>query len=98
MVTEQAVLDVKPGQEPDFEAAFAQARAIIARMPGFGALQLHRCLERPNRYLLLVAWERLEDHTEGFRGSADYEEWKRLLHHFYDPFPTVEHFTLVASV
>jgi heme-degrading monooxygenase HmoA len=51
----------------------------------------------PSRYLLLVSWERLEDHTEGFRKSPEYEEWRRLLHHFYDPFPTVEHFSLVAQ-
>ena len=97
MITEQAVLDVKPGDEPSFEAAFAEAKAIIASMPGFESLQLLRCLERPNRYLLLVEWARLEDHTLGFRGSSEYEEWKRLLHHFYDPFPTVEHFAPVTG-
>jgi heme-degrading monooxygenase HmoA len=97
MITEQAVLDVKPGEEPSFEAAFAEAKAIIASMPGFESLQLLRCLERPNRYLLLVEWARLEDHTLGFRGSSEYEEWKRLLHHFYDPFPTVEHFAPVTG-
>lgn len=96
MITEQAVLDIWPGQESDFERAFAEAKAIIASMPGFESLQLHRCVERSNRYLLLVAWQRLEDHTEGFRKSAQYEEWRRLLHHYYDPFPTVEHFSLVA--
>lgn len=66
-------------------------------MPGFESLQLQRCLERPSSYLLLVDWARLEDHTEGFRKSPQYEDWRRLLHHFYDPFPTVEHFTLVAG-
>ena len=97
MITEQAVLDVKSGREDEFEAAFAEAKAIIASMPGFGSLELHRCIERSNRYLLLVSWERLEDHTEGFRKSPEYEDWRRLLHHFYEPFPTVEHFTLVAN-
>ena len=96
MITEQAVLDVTAGREDEFEVAFAQAKAIIASMPGFESLQLHRCIERPNRYLLLVGWERLEDHTEGFRKSPEYEDWRQLLHYFYDPFPTVEHFTLVA--
>ncbi len=47
---------------------------------------------RPDRFLLLVQWETLEDHTEGFRGSADYERWRALLHHFYDPFPVVQHY------
>jgi heme-degrading monooxygenase HmoA len=96
MITEQAVLDVKPGREDEFEAAFAEAQSIIASMPGFDWLQLHRCVEQPSRYLLLVSWQRLEDHTEGFRESPQYEEWKRLLHHFYGPFPTVEHYSLVA--
>jgi heme-degrading monooxygenase HmoA len=96
VITEQAVLDVTAGREDEFEAAFAQAKTIIASMPGFRSLQLHRCIETPNRYLLLVSWERLEDHTEGFRKSREYDEWRRLLHHFYDPFPTVEHFDLVT--
>ena len=95
MITEQAVLDVISGDEAEFEAAFGLAQALIVAMPGFESLQLLRSMERPNRYLLLVEWARLEDHTVGFRGSAEYQEWKRLLHHFYEPFPTVEHFTPV---
>ena len=67
-------------------------------MTGFQSLDLQRCIERPSRYFLLVGWASLEDHTEGFRGSPEYSEWRRLLHHFYDPFPTVEHFSLVARV
>lgn len=95
MILEVAVLDVRPGQEAEFEAAFAQASPIIAGMRGYVSHQLQRCLERPSRYILLVNWETLEDHTVGFRQSAGYQEWKRLLHHFYDPFPTVEHYTKV---
>ncbi len=92
-VLEHAVLDVAPGRENEFELAFAEARRFIASAAGFRWLRLSRCVERPNRYLLLVGWERLEDHTEGFRGSPAYQEWRRLLHHFYDPFPAVDHFT-----
>ena len=92
MILECALLDVRPGQTADFEAAFAKAQAIISASPGYISHELQRCLEDPNRYLLLVRWRRLEDHTEGFRKSAAYQEWKRLLHHFYDPFPTVEHY------
>lgn len=95
MILEVALLDVRPGQETDFEAAFRQASPIIAGMRGYVSHQLQRCLEQPGRYILLVNWERLEDHTVGFRQSAGYQEWKRLLHHFYDPFPTVEHYTKV---
>lgn len=57
--------------------------------------QLQRCIEHPSRYVLLVNWDSLEDHTEGFRGSVQYDEWRALLHHFYEPFPTVEHYSLV---
>jgi len=96
MILESAVLDVKPGQEQDFEAAFARARAIIARARGHVWHELRRSIERPGRYLLLVRWRTLEDHVEGFRKSADYQEWKRLLHHFYDPFPTVEHYEVLS--
>jgi heme-degrading monooxygenase HmoA len=98
MILEHACLDVRPGEERSFEEAFAQAKSIIASMPGFRSLRLERCLERPSRYLLLVEWDRLEDHTEGFRGSAQYQEWRRLLHHFYDPFPTVEHYEPLAQL
>jgi heme-degrading monooxygenase HmoA len=95
MILEVAVLNVKPGHASEFEAAFAEASAIIASMPGYLGHELQRCLEAPNRYLLLAHWERLEDHTVGFRQSPEYQEWRRLLHHFYDPFPTVEHYSLI---
>jgi heme-degrading monooxygenase HmoA len=97
VVTEQAVLDVRPGQEEEFEVAFTRAKATIASAAGFESLELLHCIENPSRYLLLVRWEHLEDHTKGFRESAAYSEWSRLLHHFYDPHPTVQHFTLVAD-
>jgi heme-degrading monooxygenase HmoA len=97
VITEQAVLDVRPGRETEFEAAFATAKSIISSSPGFTSLELLRCIETPSRYLLLVEWERLEDHTEGFRKSPGYEEWRRLLHHFYDPFPTVEYYSVVTT-
>ena len=92
MILETAVLDVVPGREAEFERAFAQASPLIASIDGHLGHSLRRCLERPARYLLLVRWKTLEDHTHGFRGSPQYQEWKRLLHHFYDPFPVVEHF------
>ena len=97
MVLEVAILDVKPGQGLDFEAAFGQAQTIISSMKGYVSHQLRKCLEKPNRYILLVAWQTLEDHTQGFRGSAEYQEWSRLLHHFYDPFPEVEHYVVVME-
>jgi heme-degrading monooxygenase HmoA len=97
VILEHALLPVKPRQEASFESASAEAKAIIAGMPGFLRLMLSRCRERPNTYLLLVEWDRLVDHTEGFRGSPQYQEWRRMLHPFYEPFPVVEHYEQVDS-
>ena len=97
VIVEHALLHVVPGQESAFEAAFAEARPLIAASPGCKHVSLSRCVERPSTYLLIVDWERLEDHTQGFRESPAYEEWRGLLHHFYDPFPTVEHFQPIVS-
>lgn len=96
VILEHASLDVIPGREGEFESAFAEAKTIISSMPGFLTLRLERCIERHNRYLLLVEWDTLEAHTDGFRGSPEYSEWRALLHHFYDPFPTVEHYDEVV--
>ena len=98
MILEVAVLDVIPGREVEFESAFNQAQAIISSMHGYRSHELQRCIETETRYILLVQWDKLEDHTVGFRGSPGYQEWKRLLHHFYDPFPVVEHYTAVTGV
>ena len=95
MVLELAILNVIPRKEADFERAFAEARGIIAAMPGFLSLELQKCVEHANRYALLVQWSTLEDHTVGFRQSTQYQRWRALLHHFYDPFPHVEHYRRV---
>ena len=92
MILEVAVLNVIPGQEDDFLKAFSKAKDIIASMAGYISHQLKRCIENTNQFILLVEWEKLTDHTEGFRQSKEYQQWKALLHHFYDPFPTVEHY------
>jgi heme-degrading monooxygenase HmoA len=92
VILEVAVLNVRAQQTGEFEAAFQRAQHILAAAPGYLSHELHRCLEAESQYLLLVRWRALEDHTEGFRKSAQYAEWKQLLHHFYDPFPTVQHY------
>ena len=97
MVLEVAVLNVRAGADAEFEAAFRNAQRIIASTKGYISHELHRCLEVENQYLLLVRWQTLEDHTEGFRKSPEYLEWKRLLHHCYDPFPTVYHYAKIAG-
>ena len=91
-ILELAVLNVRPGAGDAFERAFAEAQAIIASMPGYQRHELRACVEQADQYLLLVWWDTLAHHTEGFRGSPQYERWRELLHHFYDPFPTVEHY------
>jgi heme-degrading monooxygenase HmoA len=96
-VLEHALLPVRPGRAEAFEVAFALARPLISAMPGFRGLSLRRCGERPDTYLLLVGWQTLEDHTEGFRGSPEYDRWRELLHGFYEPFPVVEHFGAVGA-
>lgn len=96
MILEAAMLTVKGGMETEFELAFKQASKIISSMNGYLSHQLQRCLEVEGKYLLLVQWTDLESHTIGFRKSAEYQVWKGLLHHFYDPFPTVEHFEQVS--
>jgi heme-degrading monooxygenase HmoA len=97
VITEHALLEVVPGREDEFIDAMQSAKQLIAASRGFVSLRLERCLERPSGFLLLVEWEQLEDHTDGFRRSAAYEDWRAALHHFYDPFPVVEHFETVVS-
>jgi heme-degrading monooxygenase HmoA/predicted O-methyltransferase YrrM len=95
MILEVAILDVKKARQHAFEQAFQRAQSIIVTMEGYVSHQLQRCIEKDNRYILLVNWETLEHHTEGFRQSASYQQWRELLHHFYDPFPEVEHYKAV---
>jgi len=90
-------LDVIPNKNDEFEVAFSQAEKIIISMDGYITHELQKCIEKESRYLLLVKWETLEDHTIGFRQSSQYQEWKELLHHFYNPFPTVEHYRQITS-
>jgi heme-degrading monooxygenase HmoA len=97
VILEQALLTVRPGMTAAFEAAFVEAEPLVAGMRGFRRLSLSRGLEDDATYLLLIEWDTLEDHTVGFRGSPEYQEWRRLLHSFYDPFPPVLHFRPVLT-
>tara|TARA_R110002049_G_scaffold304456_3_gene499663 strand:- start:97 stop:378 length:282 start_codon:yes stop_codon:yes gene_type:complete len=92
MILEVAILNIKPGFSEDFEKNFKEAQGIIAARHGYISHELKKCLEVNNKYILLVQWETVEDHEEGFRKSEAYKQWKDLLHHFYDPFPIVEHY------
>ncbi|MGF1696993.1 antibiotic biosynthesis monooxygenase [Vibrio kyushuensis] len=95
MITEVAILDIKPELVNEFEPAFSKAQTIISSMDGYINHQLQRCIENKHRYILIVNWASLEAHTKGFRESEQYQNWKALLHHFYEPFPTVEHYERV---
>jgi heme-degrading monooxygenase HmoA len=97
VVLEVAILNVRAGESRAFEAAFAEAQAIIAASAGYRRHELRRCVETADRYLLLVWWDSLESHTEGFRRSPAYQRWRELLHRFYEPFPSVEHYVPVAG-
>ena len=96
VITEHGLLPVRTGQEEAFEAAFAEAKALILASPGCQGVTLGRCVERPGSYLLLVEWDTIDDHLVGFRQSPAFQEWRRLLHHFYEPAPVIEHFAPVA--
>ena len=97
MILEHALLQVPDGRQAAFEAAFATAQQLIAAAPGFLSLELLHCLEQDNKYLLLVRWQSVAAHEQGFRSSPDYQEWKALLHHFYDPFPLVQHYRTILT-
>ena len=95
MILEVAILNIKDRLDLDFETAFKKAEAIISSMEGYISHSFQKCIEKDNQYILLVNWKNLEDHTIRFRQSKEYQEWKTLLHHYYDPFPEVEHYQSV---
>jgi heme-degrading monooxygenase HmoA len=97
MILEVAPLQIRKGLSQDFESAFREAQSIIVSMPGYVSHELQRCIERENQYVLLVRWESVEAHERGFRNSPEYQRWKALLHHFYEPFPTVLHYEVVEG-
>lgn len=95
MILEVAVLQIIEGQQSDFERDYKTACQYISASKGYMTHSLRKCIEKDNQYILLVEWETLEDHTIGFRESALFKEWEKLLHHYYDPFPTVEHYEVL---
>jgi heme-degrading monooxygenase HmoA len=97
MITVAAIVNIRAGQSAEFEAAFQQAAPLIATAPGYLDHELHKCQDTPGRYLVLEHWQSRDAHMLGFRQSPEFQEWKRLTHHFYDPFPTVEHYEPLAS-
>ena len=92
MIIEHAVLQVKPGQADDFEQAMREAKPLIQSQPGFQSIEVRSSTDQDNQYLLLVGWDKIESHRDGFRRSPEYQQWRALLHDFYDPMPTVNYF------
>ena len=92
MILEHALLQVRLGEESAFEEAMAQARPLIAASPGFLGIEVRPAAETPGLYLLLVRWASVDDHRAGFRQSTRYQQWRVLLHKFYDPMPNVDYF------
>jgi heme-degrading monooxygenase HmoA len=90
-VVEHASIYVSPDDARAFEEAFGQARLVIAQSPGFQWIELHRGVERPETYLLLVGWDSLEDHLDGFRGSDRFRRWRELIGPYFARDPDVEH-------
>jgi heme-degrading monooxygenase HmoA len=97
MITEIAQIDIKPGSEKDFEAAVAKARAAFGRANGFHGFELHRSIEKPQRYRLMVKWGTLENHTVDFRGSENFTEWRGLVGQYFASPPEVEHTETVLT-
>lgn len=95
MILELAILKVKNGKEKDFENDFKKASIYISSIEGYLGHSLKKCIEVPNKYILLVRWKTIEDHEIGFRKSEVYNKWKQILHHYYNPFPTVEHYETI---
>ena len=95
MVLEIAQIDVKPGMEKDFEAGVKSAVPLFMRAKGCKSATLQRSHEMPQRYRLFLQWETLENHTVDFRGSADFQEWRKLVGHCFAAPPNVEHVTEV---
>jgi heme-degrading monooxygenase HmoA len=95
MILEVAILHLIEGKEQEFEADFKKASQYISSIRGYIKHALKKCVEEKNKYILLVEWETLENHTIDFRESEQYLEWKKLLHHYYNPFPIVEHYKTI---
>ena len=95
MILEVAILNVKANKTKSFEQDFKKASEYISQIEGYKGHTLKKCVEQKNKYILLVDWETIEDHEVGFRTSQQYKHWKTLLHHYYEPFPEVEHYETV---
>jgi heme-degrading monooxygenase HmoA len=93
MILELATIDIKPNTNTEFEAALSKAQHVISQSKGYLGHQFKKCIEKENRYILLIQWETLEDHTIGFRESPLFIEWRALIGLFFESSPQVQHFS-----
>lgn len=93
MILELADIRIHPGQQAAFDEAIERAvRTVISKAEGFLGYQVHKGIESPERYLLQISWNTLDNHTVDFRGSAAFAEWRAIVGPFFATAPTVEHF------
>ena len=92
---EIATIDIKIGQNADFEVNIKKAKLVIAQSEGFKSIEVQKCIEQENRYLLFIKWETLEDHTVGFRNSELFTQWRALIGPFFEAPPLVQHYSTV---
>ena len=98
MILEIADIRVAPGQQAAFEEAIQRGIATVAsRAQGFKGWKVNRGIESPERFILQIFWETLEDHTVGFRQGPLFAEWRAIVGPFFAVPPIVEHFTLVGK-
>ena len=94
MILELATIDIKPGTNIEFEQHLEKAQSVISKAGGYIGHQFQKCIEQDNRYVLLIRWETLEDHTKGFRESELFKEWRALIGPFFETPPFVQHYEL----
>ena len=92
MILERAIFAIQPGTEQDFEVAMEQAKEVVAQARGFRSLTLQRGIEQPSSYLLLIEWDSVEDHMQGFRESELFARWRELIGTYFAAAPEVEHY------
>ncbi|MEH1168814.1 antibiotic biosynthesis monooxygenase [Micromonospora sp. CPCC 205539] len=97
MVLEVALIDVLPGHEDAFAAAYAQAHAVLAGTPGLHSVRMTRGIESPSRFVLLVEWDSVEAHEKNFRATDRFTQWRALIGPHFDGPPRVEHFIDVPA-
>ncbi|MCU0968568.1 MAG: antibiotic biosynthesis monooxygenase [Rubrivivax sp.] len=97
MILELADIRIQPGRQAEFDEAIQRGVAtVISRARGFRGFKVHKGIESPERYVLTIFWETLEDHTVHFRGGPLFAEWRAIVGPFFAAPPVVEHFTLLA--